>query len=815
MASVKHRSWTEQIAFIAATIIVILAGQAMASGVPCSSPTPMWCLDWEPIFQVWDPSGTEDYQDLPEGLLTATLIDRRANRQLVGPVQIGDAGKSLVIPMVLDERIESRGWTNGFHLHSSSADEMDLRLIIHAAPNFTNPDMALPDQDPLPLDAEFHLGGVLKLGDEENVWLFPAYWEEPVTFHRLRAAGADTAKGFSAYVDLRVAGHYIDADTLTLHIDADADGAPDRTIVAPPMDEEAHQELMEEAHAKSRERAREREYTPVEAFDGWNWEWLRPQPTGSTMNDVCLGPDGDLLAVDEAGFVLRRRAGKWIVDGDQLDEGLLYIATASDGQVYVASESRIWRRVGGHWVNMEAPEVRRIMSLFAWEGQRLTAVAIDGEILQHGPGGWQSSMPGGKLAWRAVWGAAPDDVWIIGSQRKVYHFDGREWAPVDHELPDQILGVWGFGPREVYFMNSTAGGGKVWLWSGEGRWRQLRTPSIPWGGVHSFRGDESRIELETGNNYFTFSRSGWEKLDGWPDYALGAYCRDGDGRLVGVGKSGRTWEYAPGGWTEIDARPRPLIRRVWGIEADDLYATSDEGKVWHWDGMNLAEMDSLTMFNLQGIWGSSPSDIHVAGGHGIWHWDGWSWKQTWEPWQGGIAFGLELWGSGHDDVWAVGSKGAMVHFDGQSWERVEGVTDKDLYAVWGAGRDDIYVGGDKDLVHFDGELWESVPGFKRQRVTGLWGSGPNDVWAATDQGLLHFDGKTWESAGLRENTSGVWGTSATDVLTLTATHLLQYDGSRWRSVRRADAKVIRQLWGKPRGDLMAIGDDGSVLVLRR
>jgi hypothetical protein len=627
--------------------------------------------------------------------------------------------------------------------------------------------------------------------------------------------GADTAKGFSAYIDIRVANRLIEPETLTLHIDADADGEPDRSIEASPLTEEEHQKLIVAAQAKSREQTQQREYTPVVPVDGWNWEWLRPQPTGNTMKDVCLGPDGDLLAVDEAGFVLRRQAGRWIVEGDQLDEALLHIVTAPDGEVFVAGTTRIWRKDGSRWVDMKAPEVRHIKGLHAWEGQKVIAIAIDGEVLHYDRDGWRKRKPGGKASWTAVWGAAADDVWITGYHQNVYHFDGKTWAPVSHELPDQIQGVWGFGPREVYFMTSAAGGGRVWRWSGEGRWRELKTPSIPWAAVRNFRGTAGRIELSTGNKFFTFNRGIWEQLDGWPDYALEAYCRDAEDRLVGVGESGRTWEYSPGGWSEVDVRPLPLIRRVWGQEADDLYATSDDGRVWRWDGMKLAEMDSLTEINLQGIWGSSPSDIHVAGVRGIWHWDGQSWKQTWKPWRGGIAFGLELWGSGPDDVWAVGSDGAMVHFDGTDWVRVSGVTEQNLRSVWGSGPDDVYVGGDKVLVRFDGEQWSAVPGFKRLNVHQLWGSGPDDIWAATDQGLRHFNGETWESTGLRERTTGVWGTSAQDVLTLTRDRLLQFDGSQWRSVRRADSGVIRQLWGLPGQDLLAIGDDGGVLVLRR
>lgn len=800
---------------VAAVAIAGATDRVAASSVPCRSSVPMWCLDWESVYEVWDPDGTKDYQDLPEDLLTATLVDRKANRLLVGPVLLGGAEKPFVATMVLDDRIESLGWTEGFHLHSSSSDDLDLRLIIHAAPNFTDPELALPNQGFLPLDADFRLGGVLKLGDEAHVWLFPAYSDDPVVFKRLRAAGTDTAKGFGAYVDLHVANGHIEADTLTLYIDADADGEPERTITAAPLTEEEHQKLILAAQARSSERASQVKYLPVAPTEDWQWEWLRPRPTGSTMTDVCLGTEGDLLAVDTAGFVLRRRGGRWAVDGDQLDEGLRHIVSAPDGQVYVASTSRIWRRNGGHWIDMGAPVVRNIGSIFAWEGQRIIAVSIDGDVLQYGPDGWVQSAPGGQESWTAVWGATPDDVWITGFSQSVFHFDGRTWAPVEHQLTGQIEGVWGFGPREVYFITSASGGGMVWRWSGEGRWRQLKIPNIPWASVRNFRGNESLIDLSTGGRIISISQNGWEQLEGMPDYALGAICRDGAGQLVGVGEYGRTWEYGSAGWHEVEPWPLPLIRSVWGLNADDLYAVSDNGRVWQWDGMKLTEMDSLTEFNLQGIWGSSRNDIHVAGVRGIWHWDGRTWQQTWEPWLGGVAFGFELWGSGPGDVWAIGSGGAIVHFEGKTWERVEGVTDNDLYAIWGSGADNIYIGGERTLIRFDGVRWEPVPGFKRHRVTRLWGSGPRDVWAATDQGLLHFDGETWEPTRLREYTNGVWGTCATNVFTLTATHLLQFDGIQWRSVRRADAGMIAQIWGMPGQHVMAFGDGGSVLRLRR
>ncbi len=62
----------------------------------------------------------------------------------------------------------------------------------------------------------------------------------------------------------------------------------------------------------------------------------------------------------------------------------------------------------------------------------------------------------------AVWGSAPDDVWVVGGkpdQGEIYHFDGQAWQAMD--VPDVPLLVWvyGFEPDDVYAVG--LGGGAV------------------------------------------------------------------------------------------------------------------------------------------------------------------------------------------------------------------------------------------------------------------------------------------------------------------------------------------------------------------
>ncbi|MBN9161526.1 MAG: hypothetical protein J0I07_11215, partial [Myxococcales bacterium] len=69
----------------------------------------------------------------------------------------------------------------------------------------------------------------------------------------------------------------------------------------------------------------------------------------------------------------------------------------------------------------------------------------------------------------------------------------------------------------------------------------------------------------------------------------------------------------------------------------------------------------------------------------------------------------------------------------------------DLHAVWGTGPNDVWaVGAEGTILHFDGVAWTvSSTGLgsgQEVNLTGIWGSGPNDVWAVGGNVALHFTG---------------------------------------------------------------------------
>lgn len=103
-----------------------------------------------------------------------------------------------------------------------------------------------------------------------------------------------------------------------------------------------------------------------------------------------------------------------------------------------------------------------------------------------------------------------------------------------------------------------------------------------------------------------------------------------------------------------------------------------------------------------------------------------------------------VWGYSPEDLWAVGSSGAILHFDGETWKRHRSPTTQDLYAIDGHetmadGDADIYaVGASGTIIHWDGSDWTLEPDVVDTRLS--LGPPVRDtlmgVWHGHNQGIF-------------------------------------------------------------------------------
>jgi hypothetical protein len=68
-------------------------------------------------------------------------------------------------------------------------------------------------------------------------------------------------------------------------------------------------------------------------------------------------------------------------------------------------------------------------------------------------------------------------------------------------------------------------------------------------------------------------------------------------------------------------------------------------------------------------------------------------------------------------------KGAILHYDGQSWTFMEDPTPENFLAgVWGVSSTDVYaVGWNGTILHYDGISWTPMNSGTTEGLNGIWG----------------------------------------------------------------------------------------------
>ncbi len=214
------------------------------------------------------------------------------------------------------------------------------------------------------------------------------------------------------------------------------------------------------------------------------------------------------------------------------------------------------------------------------------AVGWNGTILHFNGTAWSSVSPTPTHnALRAVWGTAPNDIWAVGVSSTILHYDGASWrdASPGFSTDRSFLGVWGSAPNDVWAV-----------------------------------GDFGSLAHYDGSS--------------WRD--------------VGTGQN---------------------LWAVWGSSANDVWAVGLSGTIRHYDGTAWNDVQIPGLFlNLFGVWATGARDVWAVGDIGTLfsRYSGDSWQLTTITASG--ASMLAIWGSRADDVWAVGQGGVILHATNKS-----------------------------------------------------------------------------------------------------------------------------------------------------
>lgn len=214
----------------------------------------------------------------------------------------------------------------------------------------------------------------------------------------------------------------------------------------------------------------------------------------------------------------------------------------------------------------------------------------------------------------------------------------------------------------------------------------------------------------------------------------------------------------------------PTLNAVWGSGPEDIWAVGFGGTIVRRTG-GVWATSPVVAPTLTGLWGSSPGSVWAVGSGGtVLRWNG----TAWLPAATGIENTFDLLsvtGISVDEVWAVGTRGGVFRlFEAKPAERQNHLlTANTLFDVWAQSRSNVWAVGNRAALRFDGARWTSVPGTP-ELSHGIWGSAANDVWVVGSTGglqaIAYFDGTFWQPAATPSvpPLQSVRGVSATEVV---------------------------------------------------
>jgi photosystem II stability/assembly factor-like uncharacterized protein/sugar lactone lactonase YvrE len=276
-------------------------------------------------------------------------------------------------------------------------------------------------------------------------------------------------------------------------------------------------------------------------------------------------------------------------------------------------------------------------------------------------------------------------------------------------------------------------------------------------------------------------------------------------------------------FTGLDAHNSPtavsvtltLVEPGGPLEQDDQAASSDR----QFGNISRAQRKTVRDASLHGVWSTSPSDVYIVGRRGtILHFNGTDWQNIPPPSRRTL---YSIWGSDADNIFAVGQRGTIVHYDGSAWTLMPSSTHKSLYAVRGTSASDVYaVGSGGTILHYDGSQWRRMTSPNRRHLYGVWGSAETGFFAVGHRGtILHYNGTAWQEmqAPTANHLYDVWGVPATGNIYAVGRNgiILHYPGSTagWEQQPSGTGDHLYSVWGASDTDIYAAGRHGTVLRL--
>jgi len=270
-----------------------------------------------------------------------------------------------------------------------------------------------------------------------------------------------------------------------------------------------------------------------------------------------------------------------------------------------------------------------------------------------------------ETSWAGVWGAADDDLWIVGENGRVLHWDGVAMTPIELGTTSYLTGVWGTSASDVWIIGTE---GTVLHYDGVAWTSRPVPPDVVLQAIWGASADDVWV---SGTAYAPYP----DPEQPWYDGSAGLIYR---------------WQPATGTWLEEVRRTRYYgsadFDGLGGSSATDVWAVGSDhpagaacsySGAMRYDGTAWRTVpipDELQCRSFQSVEVGAPgADVWVSGfaeGDSGLRYDDGVWSEAERGTDGLMDFdhrGDRLWGVGSS--YDNGSRHKILEWDGASWIR--------------------------------------------------------------------------------------------------------------------------------------------------
>jgi len=264
--------------------------------------------------------------------------------------------------------------------------------------------------------------------------------------------------------------------------------------------------------------------------------------------------------------------------------------------------SGTWRSLRDVWGNLE--DASR---------DELVAVGDNGTALRFQAGGWSPlGSPPSTSGLNGVWGSSLKNLYAVGGG-DIIHFDGTAWRAVIIGYTNQLNKVWGAGPDDVFIVGN---GGTLLRYDGK-TLRFLTSGTA--NDLNDVWGESPNSVFVVGSGGVILHHDGqsWEPMVSGTLEDLHAVWGTSSWNVFAVGAKGTVLHFDGKLWTEVYSGTDRDLLTIWGISPSDVFAAGTLGTILHYNGSNWKPMNSWTSNTLYGVWGSRSDFVRVAGSGGL------------------------------------------------------------------------------------------------------------------------------------------------------------------------------------------------------